>query len=183
MPSSGPVYEIKITLQDSRPPIWRRVQLPASITLSKLHRVLQIVMGWEDCHLHLFTAGGARYGVPDPDDWAEVKSERAVPLSRILQKPKDRLDYEYDFGDAWALRVVVEKILPDQELKFPVCVAGKRAGPPEDSGGVWGYEETLEIVRDPQHPEHEDRLEWLGDDFDPEEFDLEAVNQELRRLR
>lgn len=183
MPPRAPVYQLEVTLEDSRPPIWRRILVPGNITLPRLHRVLQAVMGWEDYHLHQFMAGGKRYSIPHPDDWVEVTDERRVPLSRLLREPGDRLEYEYDFGDGWRHRVVLEEVLPDLELAHPVCLAGERAGPPEDSGGVWGYQEMLEAVRDRAHPDYKQYREWLRDGFDPEEFPLEAINQELRRVR
>jgi hypothetical protein len=183
MPPRTPVYQLKVTLQESRPPIWRRIQVPADIPLSTLHKVLQVVMGWQDYHLHQFIVNGEAYGVPDPDDWLEIKDERRVRLNTLLREPKARLDYQYDFGDDWEHRVVLEKVLPGQELEHPLCITGKRACPPEDCGGVWGYENFLEAMRDPKHPEHEELLDWIGGEFDPEAFDLGEVNQRLQRIR
>ncbi len=113
-----------------------------------------------------------------------VRSERTVPLSCVLQEPKDKIIYEYDFGDSWEHELLLEKVLaPDPAIRYPICVTGKRACPPEDCGGIWGYAELLEALASPNHPEHASMLEWAGDDFDPEAFDLEAVNSMLRQIR
>jgi hypothetical protein len=181
------VFQLKVTLKGSKPPIWRRIRVRGSMTLPRLHDCLQTVMGWTDSHLHQFVLrgpGGQRifYGQPDPDgnlEWG--LSERRVRLDRLVAAPKDRFVYEYDFGDGWEHDILVEQVLPpDPEGKHPVCLAGKRACPPEDVGGIWGFAEFLEAMANPEHPEHEERLEWYGDDFDPDEFSVEEVNRQLR---
>lgn len=176
--SPNQIYQIKITLRDSKPPIWRRVELPAAITLSQLHQVIQAAMGWYDSHLHQFVVGEDYYGVPDPEDFREVRDERRVKFNQILTEPKQKLVYEYDFGDNWQHIVLLEKIVsPEPGVTYPRCTAGKRACPPEDVGGVWGYDSFLEAIRDPANPEHEEMLDWVGGEFDPEEFDLDEVNR------
>ncbi len=178
------IHQLKVTLYDSKPPIWRRVQVPSDITLSKLHTILQVVMGWTDSHLHQFIVGTTYYGIPDPDSDRDVKSEPRAKLNQIAPQENAKFTYEYDFGDDWLHDIVVEKILPAVEGRhYPVCLKGKRACPPEDCGGVWGYASFLEAIRDPSHPEHDDMLEWAGGDFDPEAFDVETVNRQLARLR
>jgi len=184
MPAKGTpkaaVYQLKITLRDSKPPIWRRVQVPGDITLYKLHRVLQVVMGWTDSHLHQFVIDGRYYGEPDPE-FREVVSEKRVRLSQVVGDEKARFVYEYDFGDNWQHQIVVERILPPEEGKsYPVCLAGERAAPPEDCGGIWGYYELLQTLSNPDDPEHAQMLEWAGGPIDPEAFDLEEINQMLR---
>ena len=177
------IYQLKVTLKEAKPPIWRRFQMAAEATLADLHPILQRVMGWESYHLHQFRVGRELFGVPDPHDpfGGDVTDERKVPLREVLPGAKAKLRYEYDFGDGWDHEVVLEKILPpDPAAELPRCLAGKRACPPEDCGGVWGYAELLDAVSDPNHPEHEEMLEWLGEGFDPEEFDPEAVNAALR---
>ena len=184
--SAGPIYQLKITLKDSRPPIWRRILVAGDVSLAKLHGILQIVMGWTDSHLHQFTIHGRDYGVPDRelDFGHRTLSERRVRLFEVVYGEKDRFLYEYDFGDSWTHQILVEKIIPKEEGKhYPVCVAGKRACPPEDCGGIWGYENFLEAIKDAGHPEHEDMIEWIGGGFDAEAFSLDEVNQRLRRLR
>jgi hypothetical protein len=141
-------------------------------------------MGWEDYHLHQFVAGGEAYGVPDPDFGMEIRDEKRVRLNQLTRCEKAKIGYEYDFGDSWEHELLVEKILPRQDGQtYPVCLAGKRACPPEDCGGVWGYADFLEAIGNPKHPEHRAMREWGGEDFDPEAFDLERVNDRLKRLR
>lgn len=179
------IYQIKVTLDDTHPPIWRRILVPDNITLLKLHDILQIVMGWEDYHLHMFTIKRSIYGDPADDEYGELGTinEANVKLSQVIQHEGQRLFYEYDFGDSWDHTLLVEKILPPQEgVHYPVCLKGKRACPPEDVGGVWGYENFLEAIRSPKHNEHEEYLAWIGGKFDPEAFDLEEVNRQLRRM-
>jgi len=180
------IYQLKITLRGIRPPIWRRVQVPGDISLGKLHRIIQAVMGWDDYHLHQFEVDRTYYGPPSPKDefWGfEMKNEHLARLNRIAPREKDKFTYEYDFGDSWKHEILVEKILPPEEgVRYPRCIKGRRACPPEDCGGIWGYENLLEILRDPNHPEHESMLEWSGE-FDPEEFDLEAANEALKFVR
>ncbi|OGQ71207.1 MAG: hypothetical protein A2W73_08795 [Deltaproteobacteria bacterium RIFCSPLOWO2_12_55_13] len=178
------IYQLKITLKESRPPIWRRFQVRSDVTLAKLHRIIQEVMGWFDGHLHQFIVGRIYYGVPDPDDLSETRDERKVRLDQILSVPGRKIVYEYDFGDGWEHEIVLEKILsPDPKTRYPRCLDGARACPPEDCGGIYGYADFLEAIRNPEHEEHEEMLEWIGGEFDPEEFDLEAVNQSLKSIR
>jgi hypothetical protein len=182
------VYQLKVTLTRISPPIWRRFQVADDITLLKLHRVLQAIMGWEDYHLHVFEIGGVSYSMPYPDkadlDEMGMKSEKGVKLSKLALAEKSRFLYEYDLGDSWIHEILVEKILPpDPEVKYPICIAGERSAPPEDCGGVWGYEEFVEAISNPDHPEHEEYLDWAGRDFDPEKFDLVAINRELGRTK
>jgi len=178
------IYQLKITLKESRPPIWRRFQVRSDVTLAKLHRIIQEVMGWFDGHLHQFIVGRIYYGVPDPDDLSETRDERKVRLDQILSVPGRKIVYEYDFGDGWEHEIVLEKILsPDPKTRYPRCLDGARACPPEDCGGIYGYADFLEAIRNPEHEEHEEMLEWIGGEFDQEEFDLEAVNQSLKSIR
>jgi hypothetical protein len=176
-----PIYQLKVTLRGIRPPVWRRIEVPATITLAALHDVIQAVMGWGDYHLHQFVAGETTYGDRAMLEDFDVRSERTARLAQVAPAVKAKLRYEYDFGDSWEHEVVVEKILtPDPSARYPRCVAGKRACPPEDCGGVWGYANLLEAINDPTQPEHEELLEWVGGSFDPEAFDLEEVNARLQ---
>ncbi len=182
---NSPVYQLKVTLKGSKPPIWRRIQVRGSTRLSALHEILQIVMGWTDSHLHQFIVGDVYYGVPDPEwGWGvEIKNEQRVQLEQIVSGAKDKFIYEYDFGDSWEHEIVVEKILSAETAgSYPACLTGKRACPPEDVGGIWSYDTFLEALRDPKHPEHEEYTAWIGGEFDPEAFDCQTVNQELQRL-
>lgn len=175
------IYQLKITLLGSDPPIWRRIQIRSDIKLSELHDVLQDVMGWYDAHLHQFIHDGIYYGEPSPDDFPPMKDENKVRLDKLLTRVRSNLIYEYDFGDSWEHEVRVEKILePEPNTKYPICIAGERACPPEDCGGVWGYADMLKILANPKDPEYEDWLDWAGDDFDPDEFDVDEVNEILK---
>jgi hypothetical protein len=182
---STTIYQIKITLQGSKPPIWRRVQVQSNITLDVLHGIIQTAMGWTDSHLHHFYVGGSFYSNPN-FDLEETGDESRIKLNQILTGSKDKFSYEYDFGDGWDHQIVLEKILPVEPKKqYPCCITGKRCCPPEDVGGIWGYQSFLAALNDKKHPEHADameRLEWIGDSFDPEEFDLAEVNEGLAEL-
>lgn len=184
----GEVYQIKVTLRGSRPPIWRRFQVPGDVTLYRLHRVLQVVMGWTDSHLHQFIVNEIYYRMPDPDDIPserfEVRDERRARLQALAPQVPFKFVYEYDFGDSWRHELLVEAVQePRAGSRYPTCLAGKRACPPEDCGGIWGYADFLRAIADPRHPEHETMREWIGGSFDPEAFDLEDVNAALRRMR
>jgi hypothetical protein len=178
------IYQVKISLTGAKPPIWRTVLVPGNLRLSSFHDVIQIAMGWTNSHLHQFIANNVIYGTPDDEFGMKRKDEFKYELSHLLKKEKDTLIYEYDFGDGWEHKILLEKILPlDDKTALPVCIKGKRACPPEDCGGVWGYEGLLETISNPEHPEHEEMLEWLGGEFDPEEFDLEQINEDLAEIR
>ncbi|MGB3203084.1 MAG: plasmid pRiA4b ORF-3 family protein [Nodosilinea sp.] len=183
-PSDQPIYQLKITLKGARPPIWRRVQVPSDITLAKLHKIIQLAMGWYNCHLHEFEVQGQTYGQPMPEYDFDVLNEQRMRLNQFVTGEKFKFAYLYDMGDGWDHDVLVEKILaPDPDTRYPVCIKGKRACPPEDCGGVWGYAELLEVLRDPNHSEHDEMLEWVGGHFDSEAFDLEEANRQLKRIR
>ncbi len=174
------IYQIKMSLIGAKPPIWRTVLVPDNLKLAAFHDVIQVAMGWTDSHLHQFIAHNVFYGIPDDEFGMEIEDESKYKLSQLLSKEKDTLIYEYDFGDSWEHKILLEKVLPfDTKTALPVCIKGKRACPPEDCGGIWGYEELLQTISDPNHPDHDDMLEWLGGEFDPEEFDLEEINEEL----
>src|SRR5260370_6034266 len=182
------IYQIKVTLLGASPPIWRRLLVPADVTLAYLHNVLQVAMGWEDCHLHEFRIGQKRFGTPDPDDRLmgiePVSNERTVPLSSVLGRVGAKATYTYDFGDGWEHGMVLEKRLPaDPNLTYPQCTGGQRACPPEDCGGVGGFYNLLDIIGDPNHEEHEEMLEWVGDDFDPDAFSLDYINRTFTRFQ
>lgn len=183
----GPVYQIKITLKDFKPAIWRRVLVPGHYTLARLHRVVQYAMGWTNSHLHCFRVGQERYSYPYPDtDWEDSgdRDSRRVRLEQIAPSEKMKFIYDYDFGDCWEHQILVEKILPpDPEMKHPLCLTGKGACPPEDVGGVWGYADFLAAISDPEHEEHDSLLEWVGGEFDPDKFDLENTNAVLRMIK
>lgn len=181
------VYQLKITLQGAKPPIWRRVQILNTVTLEELHYIIQQAMGWMNCHLHEFVIQGIRYSEPMPNHGFNIEfnaqDESKFKLNQLVKKEKFKFLYTYDMGDSWDHEILVEKILPqDVDQHYPVCLKGKRACPPEDCGGIWGYAEFIAAIQDPNHPEHEEMLEWVGGDFDPDEFDIDEVNQRLNAM-
>jgi hypothetical protein len=180
---SGAIYQFKVVLKDSNPPIWRRIQVP-DCTLGELHQILQAVMGWEYYHLHQFIIRGDCYGTLDPEDmfWdEEMHNEEGTSISQVVKGGrKVRFTYEYDFGDSWQHEIVLEKTLePEPQVKYPRCLEGERACPPEDVGGIWGYAEFLEAISDPSHVEHDEMMERVGGEFDPEKFSVDEVNRKL----
>lgn len=177
---SQQIYQLHISLDNIRPPIWRRVLVPSDVNLSELSRIILNAMGWLGYHLHQFIINGVYYGNPEDDDMGEMKDETKVTLRNIVRGEDYKFKYEYDFGDGWMHTIKIEKILPREESsQYPVCIKGKRACPPEDVGGPWGYEEFLDNIRDPESDQAEELLEWVGGEFDPEEIDLDEINAQL----
>jgi hypothetical protein len=180
------VYQFKITLLDIKPAIWRRIQVP-DCALADLHEYIQAAFGWWNYHMHQFDIDGERYGPPAPDDMdfgLEMIDETDVPLSTLIPKSgrKARWIYEYDFGDGWRHEILFEGFAPvDPKAKYPQCVEGERACPPEDCGGAWGYADYLAAIADPQHERHEELLEWRGA-FDPDAFDAKKATREMRKV-
>ena len=177
------VYQFKITLKRSKPPIWRRIQVPETYTFWDLHVAIQDVMGWEDYHLHEFeimdptTKRIVRIGFPDNEFGMEILPGWKQKISDYFTLENKKSNYTYDFGDDWEHIVLLEKILPcEKNIKYPRCIDGKRACPPEDCGGIWGYEELLEAIKDPNHEQHKEMKEWIGKDFDPEYFNPSKIN-------
>ena len=181
------LYQFKVTLLGAKPAIWRRIQVK-DCTLDKLHEQIQTAMGWTNSHLHQFEIKGERFGNPELlddgfEDFECVDSTRTL-LSEILPKTKNRFafTYEYDFGDGWEHEVLFEGSPPvDPNTKYPLCMEGERACPPEDCGGVWGYADFLEAISNKKHEQHQEMLEWIGGRFDPEEFDPAAATKEMKR--
>lgn len=191
---SNMLYQLKITLEEIKPPIWRRVLVPTGITFYKLHKIIQATFGWQDYHLFDFDFGDVVVLIPDPDylpgelhGGARELNAKRTKIDGLLVERKKCI-YTYDFGDNWRHKVILEKILPAEEgRRYPLCIAGARHRPPEDVGGVSGYEEFLRIISDPEHPEHSAYQVWAEKDtdgrkFDPEYFNIKEVNQALARL-
>ncbi|KAF5411511.1 MAG: hypothetical protein C5S38_09345 [Candidatus Methanophagaceae archaeon] len=171
------VYQFKITLKGIKPPIWRRIQVPEMYTFWELHLAIQNAMGWSDYHLHEFELVNPETGLkllignPNEDFAEEVLPELNQNIADYFSMENQSAVYTYDFGDSWEHKIQLEKILPcENGIKYPICIKGKRACPPEDCGGTWGYEELLAIIKDPKHEEYEEMLEWLVGEFDPEHF-------------
>ena len=177
------VYQFKITLKGIKLPIWRRIQVPETYTFLELHLAIQNAMSWTVCHLHEFelvnpeTGLKQFIGTQNEDFGDEVLPESNKKIADYFSMENQSAVYTYDFGDNWEHKIHLEKIVPREKgVKYPICMKGKRACPPEDCGGIWGYAELLEIIRNPKHEEYEEMLEWLGGEFDPEYFDVEEVS-------
>jgi len=180
-PAPSSIYQIKLTLLGISPPIWRRLRVAGDTTLAKLHEVIQQAMGWTNSHLHAFWIGSEMYGPPDPE--MDMRDYRRIRLSDVAAE-RGSFRYEYDFGDGWEHEIRVEKVLKAEPgVKYPVCLAGRRARPPEDCGGPYGYAQLLSILKNPRHAEYEERRDWVGPYFAPEELDLALINEQLRRRK
>ena len=177
------IIQLKITLQGTKPPIWRRILVDKSTKFSLLHSIILTTMGWSGGHLYEFNINGYRLGVPykEDDGWGgKLLDSSKKSLHSIIGETKGKFQYTYDFGDDWQHIITIEKFLPkDKNLIYPICIDGELNCPPEDCGGVWGYYDFLEKIRDKKHPEHEEMLEWLGEEYDPEYFDKELINKML----
>lgn len=178
------IYQFKITLRNVKPMVWRRIQVSDDNTFYDLHCVIQDAFGWSDSHLHEFEtinpkpSSIKRIGIPDDEmGHSEVLPCWEEDIKEWFNLTNNKaMNYVYDFGDNWVHHVVLEKILPYQkDGRYPICIDGKRACPPEDCGGPWGYEHVLAVAKDSSHEEYNDIMEWLGDDFDAEEFDIEQI--------
>lgn len=183
--AAPPIYQLRMELLGIKPAIWRRILVPGSLRLHKLHVVLLWTMGWAGGHLHEFVFGDDHYGEPDPhfDTPPSVQRDDRVTLAAALGTRKSFV-YLYDFGDGWEHRVNVEKVLPpDPGLKLPLCLGGANACPLDDVGGPPGYADFLEAIRNPRHEEHAAMLEWCGGAFDPAAFSVENVNDSLRTFK
>ena len=178
--------QLRIELQHTEPHVWRRVIVPESLTLAKLHTVLQAAMGWTDSHVHEYEIAGKHYGTEDPD-WPSdqpMLDERRVRLKSFVEARVRRFTYVYDFGDDWEHVVTIEDLVAPKDRRQPiVCTAGENACPPEDVGGGHAYGSFLEAIADPKHEQHQQMLDWIGYPFDPRAFDLNAINQRLARIK
>jgi hypothetical protein len=184
------MYQLIITLGYINPPIWRRLMVRSDANLAMLHSIIQVSMGWTNSHLHQFTIGNRVYSDPDLEIGNDfggppVLDEGKSILMEIAPREKAKIIYEYDFGDSWRHLILVEKILDKQDSEDIVaeCIDGSRACPPEDCGGIGGYANLLEIIKNPRHEEYESMMDWLGGKFDPEAFDREKINKYLRKLK
>ena len=178
------VFQIRISLLEIEPSIWRRLLVPQDVLLPRLHSIIQACMGWTDSHLHQFKVGEVCFGEPTREYEPGPIDHRRVTLNQILLGRGSRCIYEYDFGDGWEHLIEVEDEVPAGEVTatLPRCLAGERACPPEDCGGPHGYAEFVAAIRDPLHEEHESYLQWVGGAFNPEAFDVNRANRLLSRL-
>jgi hypothetical protein len=182
-PQGLQIYELKLEMLEVEPLIWRRLLVPGSITLAQLHEIIQTAMGWTNSHLHEFIVGENSYSNPE-FEIDEAKSEYRYRLARLAPRVRNTITYLYDFGDGWEHQIRVERIIEDDKRYpgRPVRLAGARNCPPEDCGGPWGYLSFLKAIGDKKHKEHKELLEWVGGSFDPEHFDLDEVNDLLRKI-
>jgi hypothetical protein len=179
--SSALVYQIKVSLEDVSPPIWRRLEI-RDCSLTELHEIIQLSFGWENCHLYSFEIGGHEYGDPHMAYDTDLRNAHASRISDLLEMGHETFEYTYDFGDNWRHLVCIESASPAKtRVRYPRCTDGRRCGPPEDCGGPWGYEELIQSLSDPDREDRDELMEWLGGDFDPEQFDAGSLNAGLRR--
>lgn len=179
------IYQIQIALQGSKPKIWRRILVPSDLLLRDFHKIIQTTMGWRNSHLHHFIKNQTFYTqkMEEDDFWEEMNNVdySEIKVSDLLKKENDKIVYEYDFGDGWEHDIILEKIEKDgANENIPICLAGKNNCPPEDCGGIWGYLNMLEVLKDPNHEEYEEYVYWLGDEFDSAYFDITEINEMLR---
>jgi hypothetical protein len=174
------IVQLKITLLRTKPIVWRRIQVPASATFQDLAGIINTAMGFFSYHLYLFTVADEWVGNKEFDQGEEWISDALVHLGAVADQGIMQFSYEYDFGDSWKHKILIEKVLQaDPSQKYPICIAGKNACPPEDCGGVWGFESLKEIMANKKHPEYKEMLEWLGEPYDPLAFDREQINRRL----
>lgn len=181
-----PIARIRIVLQDSRPEIWRRLDVPLSTTLLSLHDMIQIAFDWTDSHLFVFEADGKRYGIPNPDFAMEglpVLQADVIQLRQLVDGGVDHFVYEYDFGDSWRHDITIEGCREGEaEQDYPAFVDGARRGPPEDVGGIQGFEEFLEAVSNPGHSEYRRMIRWYGKRYDPLDIDERRIRMLIEKL-
>jgi hypothetical protein len=180
------IIQLKISLQGTKPLIWRRVLVEKSTSFFKLHYIIQYAMGWENSHLFEFNVKGSRIGEPNEYDegfGGELIDASRVTIGAMISGNKGTINYTYDFGDSWEHLISVEKILPnDANLKYPICIDGALSCPPEDCGGVWGFYDLLKTIENKKYPEYKDTLEWIGGKYDAEYFDKKLINVRLSKL-
>ena len=178
-------YQIQIALRRSKPKIWRRILIPSDLLMPDFHIIIQITMGWTNSHLHQFIKNRTYYTerMDDLDFWddADTVDYSKIKISDLLKKEKDKIIYEYDFGDSWEHDIILEKIEDNgAHQNIPTCLTGKNNCPPEDCGGIWGYSDLLEILKHPDHEQYEEYVEWLGEEYDPKYFDKNEINERLK---
>jgi hypothetical protein len=179
------LFQFKIQLKNVKPSIYRTIVTPDSSSFFELHNIIQDAMGWCDCHLfQFFKDRRSSISIPDEAFDGEVIDATKLKINDYFKEIKDSITYEYDFGDGWEHLVTLEKITDNaEEINYPVCIRGKRNCPPEDCGGPWGYENFLETITNKNHPQHKEMLDWVDGEFDPEEFDIDDINDQLKDIK
>lgn len=178
------IARLRITLNDTEPPIWRTVEVPLTTSLRGLHEVIQAAMPFGDYHLFDFRVGEQRYAIPAPEfDGPETRNAKTTKLGLILERGATEFRYTYDFGDNWQHTVTVEEVIEaDPAVAYPRFVGGERRAPPEDAGGVWGFKEFVEAMTKPRHREKKAMTEWYGGPFDPKAMDRGAIDVAMSKL-
>lgn len=177
------IYQFKISLKGSKPIISRTILVESNRTFYEFHHIIQIAMGWINYHLFQFMAKGNCISDPSMVDYKDIIDSKEIRLNEIFTEEGEKIEYEYDFGDGWKHIIKLEKIvLIKLNNIYPVCIRGKRRCPPEDCGGIWGYQNLIEVMGNKKHPDYKEMKEWLGGEFDPEEFNIEEINEELKDL-
>lgn len=181
----GKILQFKITLSDSKPTIWRRFHIENTMMFYDLHLVIQQVMGWTNTHLYQFIYDENNFiGNPELLDSDDIANDKEITLSDIFDKPKLKMIYEYDFGDDWEHELVLEKIIDNNpSQQYPFCLEGAMNCPPEDCGGIYGFKDLMKKYKKTNHPDYPFILEWIGEDYDPNFFDVESVNENLKNYK
>lgn len=179
------IYQVIITIKEINPKIWRRLLVPSDMRLSDFHKVIQTSFGWTNSHLHQFIKNDTCYTrrMQDDDYWDELENVdyHNMKIFSLLYSKREKMIYEYDFGDSWRHEIILEEILPPNEgFKYPLCLDGARSCPPEDCGGVWGYQNMMKILKKPKHEEYESYIIWLDGKFNSEYFNKDKVNKRLK---
>ncbi len=181
MANPSNIFQLKITLNGIKPKIWRTILVKSSVSLNQLHEIIQIAMGWENSHMYTFNIDGIEYA----DKQFELDNSKSdtAKLNKLIQK-KSKFTYTYDFGDDWEHLILVEEVLPfDKTIQTPFCIKAVSACPPEDCGGAWGYADRVKIMAGKDGERKNDAIDFLGEDFDPTYVDIDAINQELAKMK
>jgi hypothetical protein len=182
------IIQLKVSLLNSNPSIWREVQVNRDTTFFELHHIIQITMGWLNYHLYEFNLEGYRISEVSEDfrfagfGSNEVINSRDIKLKDVITAQGDKINYEYDFGDGWQHQIIVESFVKCDRGEYPVCIGGEMRCPPEDCGGIFSFYEYLAILNNKKHPEHNDMVRWFPKKYDPAIFDIEKANKQLQKL-
>lgn len=176
-------FSLRLTVVGCTPRVWRRLLVRESMWLTRLHDTIQVLFDWFDYQTHLFTLDDMRFGNPQRKEESTIEDDRDVTLADLDLASRDRLQYEYQFGEGWKVDIRVEKtIVMEKGVAYPLCIAGERAGPPEDCGGLEAYHDMLACIKEPDTDLGREWIEWLGPAYDPAVCDLEKINKALRKL-
>ncbi|WP_306643427.1 plasmid pRiA4b ORF-3 family protein [Sanyastnella coralliicola] len=177
------IFELLIELDSLEPRVWRRVRVNSDIDMRTLHHTIQLAMGWENCHLYYFATAVEKISQLEFLEDEDFVEDHEVNLDEFVQSAGDKINYVYDFGDKWSHTITLEKIVENDESEhIPICLAGERNCPPEDVGGISGYHEFLKIMSNPRLPEYEEKVDWYGGEYDPAQFRMSVINEDLEEI-